>query len=221
MTAVTAGLFHTCGLTNAGQALCWGDNDHGQLGDGTTDDSLAPVGVLTMSSGVAEISAGQVATCARTVGGAAKCWGDNELGQLGNDGSPVDSASPVQVTGLASGVTAISAGGTIGCALTTAVAAKCWGAGGNVGDGVVEQRNAPVFIPGYGLVLSIDDAFVFEGQTGTSTAFTVTLAEAIGERRDRATTRPPTPARPPAPITRQPQRHAADPRRRIRLAGSR
>ena len=180
MSTVSGGRWHTCGVSATGRATCWGDNQYGQLGDGTLIDSPTPVNVATLSSGVAQISASIRQTCARTTAGGAKCWGDNEFAQLGNDGAPVDSAIPVDVVGLTSGVTAISSGGVHGCVLTTRIEAQCWGANavGQVGDGTGTQRNAPVYVPGYGHVLAIDDVFVGEGDSGmTPATFTITLAE--------------------------------------------
>ena len=73
-----------------------------------------------------QISAGGTHTCA-VVGGAAKCWGGNANGQLGNGGDS-DSNTPQQVHGLTAGVTQISAGGSHTCAVVDG-AALCWGLG--------------------------------------------------------------------------------------------
>jgi len=138
---------HSCAVTTAGAVRCWGINDSGQLGDGTTIDRLTSVAVPSLSSGVASVAAGGSHSCAVTTTGAARCWGSNSSGQLG-DGTTIDRLAPVQVSGLSSGVAGIAGGGNIGwsCALTTAGAVRCWGENfpGTLGDGTTTQRLTPV-----------------------------------------------------------------------------
>ncbi len=126
-SAISAGRFHTCAITNAGGVKCWGYNDSGQLGNGTTIDSYVPGDVSGLGSGISAIATGGSHRCALSTGGGVKCWGSNEFGQLG-DGSTTTSLVPVDVSGLASGVSAIAAGNGHTCALTTGGAVKCWGA---------------------------------------------------------------------------------------------
>jgi alpha-tubulin suppressor-like RCC1 family protein len=147
--AISAGGVHSCALTSAGAVRCWGYNGWGQLGDGTRDDRLTPVSVAKLSSGVAEISAGDFHSCALTIAGAVLCWGHNLYGQLG-DGTRTGRYTPIAVSGLASGVFAVAAGNYHSCALTSADGVKCWGANGTgeLGDGTTISRPTPVAVSG-------------------------------------------------------------------------
>jgi alpha-tubulin suppressor-like RCC1 family protein len=147
---ISAGVQDSCAIDGAGALSCWGTNTFGQLGDGTTSDHAVPVVVSGFSSGALRVSAGNRHTCAVSTVGAARCWGWNALGQLG-DGSTTDSPFPVPVFGLGAGVlevAALGAGHT--CAVTGGGAAQCWGANsaGELGDGATASSAVPVPVSG-------------------------------------------------------------------------
>jgi alpha-tubulin suppressor-like RCC1 family protein len=101
-SSVSGGHDHSCGLTPAGAAYCWGSNNveggapTGQLGNNSTTNSLVPVAVvggLTFSS----VSSGGFHSCGLTTGGLAYCWGVNYRGELGNGSTVGNSPVPVKV----------------------------------------------------------------------------------------------------------------------------
>jgi alpha-tubulin suppressor-like RCC1 family protein len=145
--AISAGEKHTCVVTNMGGVTCWGDNEHGQLGDGTLVNSNVPVEVEGMDD-AQDVAAGWAHTCVLTKSGGVKCWGANANGELGNGGT-TDQNRPVDVVGLSSGVIAIDAGDYHTCAVTGAHRLKCWGknAYGQLGDWTKNNSNIPVETP--------------------------------------------------------------------------
>ena len=146
VTAIAAGSAHTCALLDTGAVKCWGYNAYGQSGHNasTNSDTRTPAQVIGLTSGVTAITAGSDHTCALLNTGAAKCWGLGASGQVG-DNTQNGSLTPVQVTGLTSGVTAITAGLRHSCALLNTGAVKCWGLNGygQVGDNTTTNRLTP------------------------------------------------------------------------------
>ncbi len=149
VVAVSAGVHHTCAITGAGAVVCWGGNFAGQVGDGTTTDRSTPTPVIGLASGAVAVATGYYHTCAVTGGGAVQCWG--AYGEPG-DGTtlPAYGKTPAPIAGLGSAVTALAAGRTHTCALTTGAGMLCWGgnAHGQLGDGTATDRIMPTPVTG-------------------------------------------------------------------------
>jgi alpha-tubulin suppressor-like RCC1 family protein/DNA-binding CsgD family transcriptional regulator len=163
VSAISSGGYSTCALKDGG-VWCWGLYGNGRLGNDRTADSPVPLAVSALASGVTAITAGGGHYCALKEGGV-WCWGYNrfgQLGQLGDDpnrdsavpiGEPgnvgKDSSVPLAVSGLATGVSAISAGNHHTCALRHG-GIWCWGenVAGGLGDGTDTTSPAPVAVSG-------------------------------------------------------------------------
>lgn len=146
---VAAGGFHTCAVTQQNAVQCWGSNTSGQLGDGTTTWRLEPRLVVGLTDGAVSVQGGVSHTCALLPAGEVWCWGENSDGQLGN-GTLVDSATPVAVSGLPPGVKAIAIGNMHSCALLADGGVRCWGYNfnGQLGDGTTTTRTTPTNVQG-------------------------------------------------------------------------
>ncbi len=144
---VSCGYGHSCVINNDGSANCWGANDFGQLGNGTTTDSLVPVPVSGFGSGIAEIGSGDGFTCAREVDGSPFCWGKNDFGQLG-DGTSTAKSLPTRMVGLEAGLTGLDVGPKHSCAYYANGDLWCWGFNGQgqIGSGDTNTLTTPVFL---------------------------------------------------------------------------
>jgi len=149
-TAVHAGGFHTCGVTNANAGRCWGNNAFGKLGadtlviaEGTNQGTpVAVFGSLAWTT----IRPGWDHTCGLTTAGAAHCWGYGFDGQLGDGTSDNYKRIPTAVLGGHT-FSRLSVGGYYACGIE-GTTAWCWGYGGSgqLGDGARQSRNEPVQI---------------------------------------------------------------------------
>jgi hypothetical protein len=135
-SALAAGGYHTCAIRSDAAAVCWGQNIAGELGNGTTANSSVPVAVSAAAGTFTSFEPGFYHTCAITAAGGTMCWGDGDLGSLGNGGS-TDSSVPVDVAGASSGTVSISSGRAHSCRVDISGRTTCWGwnLSGQVGDG--------------------------------------------------------------------------------------
>ncbi len=125
--AVRVGDDFSCVLLASGTVRCWGHNDHGQLGLGSTQDSHLPA-MISLPGKANAIGTGAHHACAVLNDGSLYCWGDNTFGQIG-DGSEQDRTSPVRVN-LSSAATSVAAGDYHTCALLQNGQVWCWGTNG-------------------------------------------------------------------------------------------
>lgn len=143
---LAAGLRHTCAVVN-GRASCWGANEGGQLGDGTTTGRKSPVPVQGLPAGqLTAIGAGEHHTCA-IVDGKVWCWGSGAAGALGPNGLATSNVRPVEVTGLPGPADDVQGGASFTCAkLDQRV--YCWGANDNskLGDGTTTSHKAATVV---------------------------------------------------------------------------
>ena len=149
---------HTCALTASGAAYCWGENAHGQLGDGTTVDRASPTPVAGGHAFVS-LTIGNTHTCGLTVDGAAFCWGLNGGGELGiGSASGPDTCRQPYGTDCSKVPAPVAGGlrwaqisaGYHSCAVTQAGEAYCWGPNtfGALGTGTTLSAATPVPVSG-------------------------------------------------------------------------
>jgi prepilin-type N-terminal cleavage/methylation domain-containing protein len=139
-TLFDIGDFNVCAMKADNTVWCWGLNDGGQLGDGTTTDRSSPVQVSGLTN-AAQLASNSWHSCAVKTDGTAWCWGWNPDGRLG-DGTTTNRTTPVQVSGLTS-VSQMDTGDHHTCALKTDGTVWCWGlnhdqswgTGGQIGNG--------------------------------------------------------------------------------------
>lgn len=159
---------HTCAVvedpdSGIRASKCWGQNDEGQVGNGT----VVPLGVRfpedVLNDGFLSLSAGSTHTCGVTSLGI-RCWGRNFYGELGNgqDGAGQQESIPVDVSGIASGASQVSAGLNYTCAVING-AASCWGFDnvGKLGNGpLAGSTNVPTSVVGLtGTVVAVSAGF--------------------------------------------------------------
>jgi alpha-tubulin suppressor-like RCC1 family protein len=171
--SIAAGGRHTCAVTVEGDVWCWGRNAEGQLGDGTTTNRGTP-DHARLGGAASAVTSGGNYTCALLSSGAVQCWGRNAEGQLGTGGT-IDTSTPVDVASLSGSVTAIAAGYSHSCAVTTDGGVKCWGGNGSgqLGDGTTTDRPIPVE------VRNADGASLIAAASGEARSPSLLLVSAV------------------------------------------
>jgi alpha-tubulin suppressor-like RCC1 family protein len=150
VVALGVGYYTSCAITEKGSPQCWGNNYHGQLGDGTSVERLAPAAVTDLpASGVAEVALGDDFGCARMTSGAVKCWGANAYGQVG-DGSTTLRARAVDAAGLTAGVAGLA------MSRSAAFARRADGSTVTWGSGVTTPTPSPALGTGHSQVVTGD-----------------------------------------------------------------
>jgi alpha-tubulin suppressor-like RCC1 family protein len=149
---VASGDGFSCAIVQPGagnKVMCWGDDDHGQLGDGANVNSATPVQVQGLGGSgltISDLTAGSDFACAQVTGlfGSVKCWGDDSDGQLGNGSTSPYSNVPVTVVN-SSQLQHLSAGWNHACGTISGLA-YCWGSNSNgqLGDGMDTSSSTPV-----------------------------------------------------------------------------
>lgn len=135
-STIAAGDYHTCGLATTGEAYCWGENAHGQLGSADETGNSLPQPVLGDLQFVS-LTSGARYSCGLTAEGTAYCWGSNTWGELGAGARTLCpnrnnfcTASPTRVQ-LDKRIAQIVAGFDHACAITADAETYCWGWGDN------------------------------------------------------------------------------------------
>ena len=138
--AVIMEVDHACLLSPDGAVSCWGNNESGELGDGTTIDRDTPTPVSLMAP-AAQVSLGTGHTCARLEDGSVWCWGHNFGGPVGPNGENVQ-RTPVRVP-LPARVVDIATTLLTSCALDESGAIWCWGQNADgelgIGENIIES----------------------------------------------------------------------------------
>jgi alpha-tubulin suppressor-like RCC1 family protein len=151
VTHLAVGDRHVC-VVAGGILKCWGDNLSQQLGISNLffERSLTPITGPTILPGIAQLEAGERYTCVRTTGGAVRCWGANDFGQLGRGFTNDSMVIPSDVQGLAAGAIDVAAGSDHACAVLAGGAALCWGRNvvGQLGNNSKTQSDEPVAVIG-------------------------------------------------------------------------
>ena len=133
---IEIGTTHSCAISVAGAAWCWGQSTFGRLGTTASSNAVTPTATASLGSTASEVAAGGAHTCALLSNGTISCFGSNNMGQLGQALATASSSTPTLVT-LAATATHVTAGSQFTCALLSTAVVHCFGdnASGQLGSG--------------------------------------------------------------------------------------
>jgi alpha-tubulin suppressor-like RCC1 family protein len=140
---VDVGGGHACARLGNGTVFCWGNNNNGQVGDGTVmEPRPTPVQVPGIAN-IEQLALGDLHSCARDSAGSLACWGANFAGQLA-DGTETERPDPTPVPNITAA--RVIAGGDHTCSVAAAGTLFCWGENndGELGDTTLENKSAPL-----------------------------------------------------------------------------
>ena len=146
---ISVGSDHNCVMTNFKELKCWGNNEYGQLGDGTTKYHASPIDIDFGDGLFAKlIELGNYHSCAILNDNGLKCWGRNDSGQVG-DGSRTNQKNPIPVNvGNNEHAIQMSLSFQHSCVITNEHNLKCWGSNqyGQIGDLSIERFMTPTLV---------------------------------------------------------------------------
>ena len=147
---IEIGATHSCAISVAGAAWCWGEFTNGRLGTTASSNAVTPAATASLGGLAAEVAAGGAHTCALLTNGTITCFGNNNTGQLGQAITTASSSTPIVVT-LVATATHVSVGKQFTCALLSTAAVHCFGddAEGQLGFGTSGSfRETPAAVTG-------------------------------------------------------------------------
>ena len=154
--------YHMCALLGDKTAACWGRNNYGQIGDGTTTNALSPTPVSDLKD-LAGVAIGYSHSCARTSAGAVACWGYNADGQVGNGKTGSTPISKPETIADFGDVIDLALGYAFSCALKKDGTVWCWGqnTSGQIGSGATSTTDVlkPQQVAGLTGVTAIDAGY--------------------------------------------------------------
>jgi alpha-tubulin suppressor-like RCC1 family protein len=145
---LSVGMWHVAVLLDDARVKIWGNNDYGQLGNGSLELARIPIPVEGLPGPAAQLGGtGCTHTCVLVQDWSLWCFGDNRSGQIGPT-APNPSLTPVQVIAAGGNVRAVTTGADFTCVRTVESGVRCWGHNslGNLGNGTFEDSAEPVAV---------------------------------------------------------------------------